>query len=167
MRRQLKLKGGGKIALKIYNLLRTECWPRLGCAQAADIVIDSLQNIIYFEGVIKKNRINSYYIDSIIGVFDDLLNQTMISRIDDNVLVYIHTFLTYLLDNNEILENCRTLTNRDDDIGIYKTYIYCLFVMGNEISEMLPQVALSVSQIHKVSSMHFILISPYSETLTM
>ena len=153
MRRQLKLKGGGII----FDKFKIKVWPKFGiCAQMSDICIDSLLKAIIFEGLIKKYRIGSYYIEQVIVGLDEQLDETMIKRINNNVIAYISGFFSNLLDRNLILGNLSGLSNRDDDSHTYNTYIYCVFLLKDKISKILPKVAISNKKVHTLSEMIWI-----------
>ena len=151
MRRQLKLKGGGII----FDKFKIKVWPKFGiCAQMSDICIDSLLKAIIFEGLIKKYTIGSYYIEEVKVVLDEQLDETMKEQINDNVIAYISGFFSYML--NSILGDLSELQNSDDDNLTYTTYIYCVFLLKNKISKILPKVAISNKKVHTLSEMIWI-----------
>ena len=157
MRRQLKLKGGGiEVIGELFEKFRNKVWPKFGiCAQMSDICIDSLLNAIIFEGLIQKNlSISSYYIEQVKVGLDEQLDKTMIKRINNNVIAYISGFFSYML--NSILGDLSELPNRDDDNLTYTTYIYCVFLLKDKISKILPKVAISNIQVHTLSKMIWI-----------
>ena len=164
MRRQLKLKGGGII----FDKFKIKVWPKFGiCAQMSDICIDSLLKAIIFEGLIKKYTIGSYYIEEVKVVLDEQLDETMKEQINDNVIAYISGFFSNLLDRNLILGNLSGLPNRDDDSHTYKTYIYCVFLLKDPRSKILPKVAISNEQVHDVTKMIWIDTPKYKKELHM
>ena len=164
MRRQLKLKGGGII----FDKFKIKVWPKFGiCAQMSDICIDSLLKAIIFEGLIKKYTIGSYYIEEVKVVLDEQLDETMKEQINDNVIAYISGFFSNLLDRNLILGNLSGLSNRDDDSHTYNTYIYCVFLLKDPRSKILPKVAISNEQVHDVTKMIWIDTPKYKKELHM
>ena len=170
MRRQLKLKGGGiEVIGELFEKFRNKVWPKFGiCAQMSDICIDSLLNAIIFEGLIQKNlSISSYYIEQVKVGLDEQLDKTMIKRINNNVIAYISGFFSNLLDRNLILGNLSGLPNRDDDSHTYKTYIYCVFLLKDPRSKILPKVAISNEQVHDVTKMIWIDTPKYKKELHM
>ena len=155
MRRQLKLKGGIIRIGELFENFRNNMWPKFGiCAQMSDICIDSLLKAIIFEGLIKKYTIGSYYIEEVKVVLDEQLDETMIKRINNNVIAYISGFFSYML--NSILGDLSELPNRDDDNLTYTTYIYCVFLLKDKISKILPKVAISNKKVHTLSEMIWI-----------